>query len=93
MAQKKKVPVRTCLGCQDKKQKRELIRIVRTPVGDIDLDHTGKANGRGTYICPASDCLDKALKKDRLKKALKYNVTDEDKERLKEQWEHVKEDE
>jgi len=87
MGRKKKLPIRTCLGCREKKVKRELIRIVRSPEGEIDLDRTGKANGRGTYICPEKDCLEQALKKDKLAKALNTKVTDSDKENIRQQWE------
>ncbi|ACB85025.1 RNase P modulator RnpM [Natranaerobius thermophilus] len=86
MARKKKIPVRTCLGCQEKQSKRELVRIVRTPESEIKLDPTGKANGRGTYVCPSEDCLEKALKKDKLKKALNTGVSEEEKEKIRTEW-------
>ncbi len=93
MARKKKVPMRTCLGCQQKTNKRELVRIVRTPEGEIKVDPTGKANGRGTYVCFQDNCLEEALKKDKLKKALKCSVSDAEKEKLKEEWEQLSHDE
>ena len=62
MLRKRKLPLRMCKGCRESKSKRELIRVVRTPQGEIELDFTGKKSGRGAYICPSADCLNKALK-------------------------------
>ncbi len=89
MTRKKKIPMRTCVGCQEKQAKRELVRIVRTPENEIKIDPSGKANGRGTYVCPNRGCLESALKKDQLKKALNCSVTEEDKGALLEQWEQI----
>lgn len=61
--QKKKIPMRQCVGCREMKPKRELIRVVRSPEGDIALDFRGKNPGRGAYICPDAKCLAKARKK------------------------------
>lgn len=72
----KKIPLRKCLGCSEGKPKRELIRIVKNKDGDIFVDLTGKANGRGAYICKNSDCLEKAIKSKRLNKALEIEVPD-----------------
>ena len=58
----KKIPMRQCLGCREMKPKKELIRVVTTPEGDVHLDSTGKANGRGAYLCPNEACLKKAAK-------------------------------
>ncbi len=58
----KKIPMRMCIGCREMKPKRELIRIVKTPEGEIKLDTTGKLNGRGAYICPDSECLKRVRK-------------------------------
>ena len=58
--QQKKVPMRKCIGCNESKTKKELVRIVRSPEGDISLDLTGKKSGRGAYICPDAECLKKA---------------------------------
>jgi predicted RNA-binding protein YlxR (DUF448 family) len=55
------VPQRTCVGCGEVEGKRELVRVVRTPSGDVEIDPTGKRNGRGAYVHPAAACLDKAL--------------------------------
>ena len=57
----KKIPQRTCIGCKEKKEKRELIRIVKDKEGNITLDRTGRANGRGAYICDNIQCLEKAI--------------------------------
>lgn len=73
----KKVPLRKCLGCQEMKNKRELIRVVRTPEGEITLDPTGKRNGRGAYICPKVQCLDKAAKSKSFERAFGHTVPSE----------------
>ncbi len=66
----KKLPLRTCLGCQAVRPKREMIRIVRTPDGQVQLDPTGKKAGRGAYVCPTRNCFGQLVKKKRLGKAL-----------------------
>lgn len=71
-----------CVGCQEMKPKRELIRVVRTPEESIEIDSTGKRSGRGAYICPNAECLEKALKGKRLEKALKQQITSGVKEGL-----------
>ncbi len=58
----KKIPMRMCIGCREMKPKRELIRVVKTPEGEIRLDTTGKLNGRGAYVCPCKECLAKIRK-------------------------------
>lgn len=72
----KKVPVRMCCGCSEHKPKKELVRVVRTPEGEILLDTTGKKSGRGVYICPSADCLKKARKAKRFERALDCEVPD-----------------
>ena len=67
--QKKKIPLRKCVGCNEQKPKKELIRIVRTKEGEMSVDFTGKAHGRGAYICHDSECLKKAEKKKSLNRA------------------------
>jgi predicted RNA-binding protein YlxR (DUF448 family) len=81
----KKIPRRTCIGCGTISNKKELLRIVRTPEQEVLLDPTGKKSGRGAYICPAVDCLEKAFKGDLLAKKLEATITPPDKERLREQ--------
>lgn len=70
----KKIPQRMCVGCQEMKNKKELLRIVRTPEGEIVIDSTGKKSGRGAYVCSNEACLNKAFKEKRLEKALKETV-------------------
>jgi predicted RNA-binding protein YlxR (DUF448 family) len=83
----KKVPQRTCVGCHQVKGKKELVRIVRDPEGKIFVDKTGKASGRGAYICPSVDCLEQAIKGKRLERALERSVPPEILSSLKEQLE------
>ena len=67
---KKKIPLRVCAGCQEQKSKKEMIRIVRTPEGNVEIDKTGKKSGRGVYICQNPDCLE-----NRLERSLKTKVS------------------
>ncbi|MBX5490972.1 MAG: YlxR family protein [Chloroflexi bacterium] len=76
------VPIRTCVGCRQERPKRELVRVVRTPTGEITIDLTGKAAGRGAYLCRAADCWTAALKRDALARALRTTLTPEDREAL-----------
>lgn len=73
----RKVPLRMCLGCQQMKPKKELLRIVRTLEGTVELDPTGKRNGRGAYICPDPSCFQNAVKGHRLQKAFGVDVDPE----------------
>ena len=73
----KKVPLRRCAGCNEQKAKRELVRIVRSPEGRILLDETGKANGRGVYLCPKKACLQKVKKSGRLGRSLGVEIPEE----------------
>lgn len=79
----KKIPQRTCLGCKAVKPKKELVRIVRTPEGEVVVDPTGKKAGRGTYTCPSPECLEKAFKGSLLARALEFDLTNEIKEELR----------
>ncbi|MBI4734355.1 MAG: YlxR family protein [Rubrobacteridae bacterium] len=79
----KQLPRRTCIGCRGVKTKRELIRIVRTPEGSLIIDPSGKANGRGTYICSNIECLETALNSKRLSKALNVEISNEEIVRIK----------
>ncbi len=72
----KKIPMRQCLGCNEHSPKRELIRVVRTPEGEVVADLTGKKNGRGAYLCPKAACLRKAQKSKRLERALECSIPD-----------------
>ncbi|OPJ57132.1 RNase P modulator RnpM [Alkalithermobacter paradoxus] len=73
----RKIPQRKCISCQDRDNKRDLIRIVKTKEGDIFVDQTGKANGRGAYICNSIDCLEKAIKTKAINRAFKMEVSKE----------------
>ena len=73
----KKIPMRQCLGCREMKPKKELIRVVRSPEGEISLDFRGKANGRGAYVCPNGDCLKKAVKARALERAFSCRIPQE----------------
>ncbi len=84
MVKKKKIPMRMCLGCQEMRPKKELIRVVRTPDNLIEIDTGGKRSGRGAYICPTEECLLKAVKGKRLEKAFGQAVPPEVVETLKE---------
>ena len=85
MAAGKKIPMRMCVGCRQMRPKKELLRIVRTPENEIRLDRTGKVSGRGAYICPAAECLEKAQKIRALERALEHKVEPEVFLRLKEE--------
>ncbi len=78
----KKIPMRRCLGCLESKQKKELIRIVKTSEGKIFLDKTGKINGRGAYFCDSKECLEKAIKAGRIAKEFEIQIKDEEYERI-----------
>ncbi len=72
----KKIPLRQCLGCREMKPKKELIRVVRSPEGEISLDFRGKKPGRGAYLCPDSACLARAKKSRALERAFDVAVPD-----------------
>ena len=77
MQKAKKIPMRQCLGCNQHKEKREMIRVVRDPEGNISLDFTGKKSGRGAYICPSLQCLKQARQARRIESALECSIPDE----------------
>ena len=72
----KKIPMRMCLGCGEMKPKKELIRCVKSPEGEISLDFTGKKSGRGAYICRSTECLEKARKARRFEKSFSCRIDD-----------------
>ena len=78
----RKVPLRKCIGCNDMKNKKEMIRVVRTTDNEIILDTTGKKNGRGAYVC-CSECLAKAVKNKGLSRSLNAEIPDEVYEKLR----------
>ncbi len=83
----KKIPMRQCLGCREMKPKKDLIRVVRSPEGELSLDARGKASGRGAYVCPDSACLKKARKSRALERALEVQIPDEIYVRLEQEME------
>ena len=78
----KKIPLRQCMGCRERMDKRDLIRVVRTPEGTVTLDFSGKLNGRGAYLCPKADCLKKAQKSKALERSLEVPIPDQVYDRL-----------
>lgn len=85
MATGKKIPKRKCIGCGEMKNKSDLVRVIRTEEGVIEIDGTGRKNGRGAYICNSKECLAKAIKSKGLERSLKVPIPDEIKERLTEE--------
>lgn len=78
----KKIPQRQCMGCRERKAKKELIRVVRGTDGNVSLDFSGKLNGRGAYICPCAECLQKAQKAKSLERSLEVPIPQEVYDRL-----------
>ena len=73
----KKIPMRQCMGCSEHKPKKELLRVLRTPEGEVMLDFTGKKSGRGAYICRDVKCLKKARKSRRIERSLGVSIPEE----------------
>ena len=73
----KKIPMRKCVGCGEMKEKKDMIRVIKTPEDEILLDKTGKANGRGAYICNSSECFAKAVRNKGLERSLKSQIPSE----------------
>ena len=84
----KKIPMRMCVSCREMQPKKELVRVVRTPEGAVVLDSTGRANGRGAYLCKKSTCLEKAIKSRALERALETKIEPETYDTLRNQLEH-----
>ena len=72
----KKIPMRQCMGCRERKPKKELVRVVRSPEGSVSMDLKGKAPGRGMYICHNPDCLKKAIRSRAISRSLEVEVPD-----------------
>ena len=83
----KKIPQRQCLGCRERKAKRDMIRVVRGTDGTVNLDFGGKMNGRGAYVCPDPECLKKALRSKALDRSLEVTIPEEVIQRLQKEME------
>lgn len=86
----KKVPLRKCIACGNMYDKRELIRVIRSSEGVYSIDFTGKANGRGAYVCNSEECINKCLKTKALNRAFKENIPDDIYRKLSEEYEQSK---
>ena len=89
MTKTKKIPQRQCVGCRTMKEKKELIRVLKTPEGEIVLDTTGKKSGRGAYLCPDIECMKKARKSRALERAFSQAIPAEVYDALEEQMENA----
>ena len=89
----KKIPMRMCVGCREMKPKRELIRVVRSPEGEVSMDPVGKKPGRGAYVCRQEACLMRAIRQKQLERQLEVQLTPEVSEALKYELEHLPEPE
>jgi predicted RNA-binding protein YlxR (DUF448 family) len=78
----KPLSMRTCVACRRNRPKKDLVRIIRTPDGSIEIDATGKKDGRGAYLCPARGCFEKALHGNQLEYTLKRSLTPENRKQL-----------
>ena len=85
----KKIPQRQCIGCGEMKNKKEMIRILKTPEGEFTLDATGRKNGRGAYLCPSMECLKKAVKNKGLERSFKMAIPRDVYETLEKEMEHL----
>ena len=88
-AKPRKIPQRQCVGCRTMKDKKALIRVVKTPEGEVVLDVSGKKSGRGAYLCPDSACLKKARKSRALERAFELTIPDEVYDALEQQMEQA----
>ena len=89
MATNKKIPMRKCVGCQEMKSKKELIRSIHTPEDELVVDSTGRKNGRGAYICPNMDCFLAAKKTKGLERSLKMAIPEEIYEELQKEMQNI----
>ena len=85
----KKVPLRQCIGCGEMKNKKEMIRVLKTAEGEITLDATGRKNGRGAYVCPSVECMKKAIKGKGLESSFKMAIPKEIYETLEKEMEQL----
>ncbi len=89
MGQTKKVPLRKCIGCQEMKNKREMLRILHTPEDELVIDTTGRKNGRGAYLCFSMECFEKAVKSKGLERSFKMSISPAVYESLKKEIESI----
>ena len=87
----RKIPMRMCVGCREMKEKKELIRVVRSPEGEVSLDPVGKKSGRGAYVCRNADCLKRAIRQKQLERQLDVTLPPETVEALTAAMEAAKE--
>ena len=85
----KKIPMRMCVGCREMKEKRQLIRVVRSPEGAVTLDPGGKKPGRGAYVCRNAECLSRAIRQKQLERQLEVQMSEEVSEALKKELEKL----
>ena len=84
--EERKYPDRSCVGCRKKQEKGRLIRVVRSPEGEVSLDKTGRSPGRGAYLCPLGSCLETALKKGGLGKSLRCTLSQTQQEAIRKEF-------
>lgn len=89
MSTRGKVPMRQCTGCREMKNKKEMLRVLKTAEGEILLDSTGRKNGRGAYICRSMECLEKAVKNHGLERSLKTQIPEAVYEELKKEFAQI----
>ena len=89
MSVKKKVSMRKCVGCGEMKNKKEMIRVLKTPEEEFVLDASGKKNGRGAYLCPSGECLERAIKSKGLERSFKQAIPSEVYDELKEEMQTI----
>ena len=89
MSVKKKVPMRKCVGCGEMKNKKEMSRVLKTPEEEFVLDASGKKNGRGAYLCPSGECLERAIKSKGLERSFKQAIPSEVYDELKEEMQTI----
>ena len=85
----KKIPMRKCVGCGEMKNKKEMIRVLKTPEEEFVLDASGKKNGRGAYLCPSGECLERAIKSKGLERSFKQAIPSEVYDELKEEMQTI----
>lgn len=89
MSTVKKIPMRQCIGCREMKNKKEMMRVIKTPDDTIEIDSTGRKNGRGAYICFSKQCLGKAIKNKGLERSLKIKIPDEVYKQLEKEFDEI----